>query len=229
MQHFAPIYGPPSRSVAQIVEFGQQVLAVRLTSWAAELRWIGWEQIQERTTGLQFMRTNVFSSASWRWVRVLIALAALSATAIAQKVSIAMLSDDPLNSVPDNPAPVIPAPVGSGSVAASPLVPGNLPDRHKFWDHENITLFATVAALNAADFAVTRSILRDGGRELNPVTRLFSGSTAGLASNFAGDTAGIIGLSYFFHKKGHHQLERITPLLNIGASSLAVTYDLNHR
>jgi hypothetical protein len=90
-------------------------------------------------------------------------------------------------------------------------------------------LFATVAALSAADFAVTRANLQNGGKELNPVTRLFSGSTAGLAVNFAGETAGIIGLSYYLHKTGHHQLERITPMLNIAASSFAVVYDLSHR
>jgi len=43
------------------------------------------------------------------------------------------------------------------------------------------------------------------------VTRVFSGSTAALAANFAEETAGIIGLSYFFHETGHHQLERVTP------------------
>jgi hypothetical protein len=31
------------------------------------------------------------------------------------------------------------------------------------------------------------------------------------------------------HKTGHHQLERIVPMLNIGASSFAVVYDLSHR
>jgi hypothetical protein len=36
------------------------------------------------------------------------------------------------------------------------------------------------------------------GRELNPVARVFSGSTEGLALNFAGETAGVIGLSYFY-------------------------------
>ncbi len=90
-------------------------------------------------------------------------------------------------------------------------------------------LFASVAALSAADFAVTRSILQNGGKELNPVTRVFSGSTGGLAANFAGETAGIIGLSYIFHKTGHHKLERLTPMLNMGASAFAVGYDLNHR
>jgi hypothetical protein len=86
-----------------------------------------------------------------------------------------------------------------------------------------------VAALSAADFAVTRANLQNGGKELNPVTRLFSGSTAGLAVNFAGETAGMIGLSYYLHRTGHHRLERIAPMLNIGASSFAVVYDLSHR
>jgi hypothetical protein len=86
-----------------------------------------------------------------------------------------------------------------------------------------------VAALCTADFVITRANLQHGGKELDPVTRLFSGSTAGLAVNFAGETAGIIGLSYYFHKTGHHRLERITPMINIGASSFAVAYDLSHR
>jgi hypothetical protein len=47
--------------------------------------------------------------------------------------------------------------------------------------------------------------------------------------NFAGETAGVIGLSYLFHKTGHHRLERATPMLDIGASAFAVIYDLNHR
>lgn len=61
------------------------------------------------------------------------------------------------------------------------------------------------------------------------MTRIFSGSTAGLAANFAGETAGVIGLSYYFHNTGHHQLERIVPMLNLGTSSFAVAYDLRHR
>ena len=89
-------------------------------------------------------------------------------------------------------------------------------------------LFAAVAALSAADFAVTRANLQNGGKELNPVTRLFSGSTEGLAVNFAGEAAGVMGLSYYFHRTGHHRLERITPLANIAASSFAVVYDLSH-
>jgi hypothetical protein len=100
---------------------------------------------------------------------------------------------------------------------------------HRFWDRENSILFATSTAFSAADFVVTRDNLRGGGQELNPVTRLFTGSTAALAVNFAGESAGVIGLSYFFHKTGHHKLERYVSMLNISSSAAAVTFDLAHR
>src|SRR6266536_2111053 len=74
-------------------------------------------------------------------------------------------------------------------ISPSPLV--HLPEgTHRFWDRDNRILFATVGAMSTADFFVTRANLARGGRELNPVTRVFSGSTAGLALNFAGETAG---------------------------------------
>jgi kynureninase len=61
------------------------------------------------------------------------------------------------------------------------------------------------------------------------VTRVFTGSTPRLAVNFAGETAGVVGLSYIFHKTGHHKLERAVSMLNMSASGAAVTYDLAHR
>ncbi len=126
------------------------------------------------------------------------------------------------------PAPMepVPAPVAK-SVAFNPLPQAAV--EHKFWDKENTALFAAVAGFSAADFTVTRDNLSHGGRELNPLTRPFSGSTAGLAANFAGETAGVIGVSYWFHKTGHHKLERLTPLLDFGASAFAVSYGLAHR
>lgn len=111
-----------------------------------------------------------------------------------------------------------------------PAMNSTLPEApHRFLDTENRALFATVAGFCAADFAVTRANLKNGGVELNPVTRVFSGSTAGLAVNFVGETAGVIGVSYLFHRTGHHKLERITPLVNLGASAFAVAYGLAHR
>jgi hypothetical protein len=173
------------------------------------------------------MRITFLSAKVWPRTTSLIVLALLTGSSVGQSVSLAALSDRSLDF-----DLLAPASVSPGAMTASPVVANILPEapsHRKFWDRENRALFVTVAALSAADFAVTRANLKNGGRELNPVTRLFSGSTAGLAFNFAGETAGIIGLSYYFHKAGHHRLERITPLLNIGASSFAVAYDLSHR
>ena len=100
---------------------------------------------------------------------------------------------------------------------------------HKFWDNQNRVFFAAAAALNAADFAVTRANLQSGGQELNPLVRPFGRSTSGLAMNFAGETAGVVTLSYFFHKTGHHKLERAVSIANIGLSAGAVTYGLMNR
>lgn len=90
-------------------------------------------------------------------------------------------------------------------------------------------MFAATAAMSATDFAVTRSNLQRGGQELNPVVRVFGNSTAGLAVNFAGETAGVVAVSYFFHKTGHHKLERALSVVNLGASAGAVSYGLTHR
>ena len=100
---------------------------------------------------------------------------------------------------------------------------------HRFWDSKHRALFASTAALSAGDFFITRSNLQAGGREFNPVTRVFGSGTPGLAVNFSLETASVIGASYIFHKTGHHKLERITSLVNIGGSAVAVAYGITHR
>ena len=131
--------------------------------------------------------------------------------------------------LPDSPIPST-APVAS-SAFVEPVTAKrpSFEAEHKFWDTENRILFLTTAGLAGADFAVTRSNLQNGGRELNPVVRIFGTSTAGLAANFAGETVGVMTVSYLFHKTGHHKLERAVSVVNIGASAGAVTYGFTHR
>jgi hypothetical protein len=115
---------------------------------------------------------------------------------------------------------------------AEPLVAAPRPEvgrSHRFWDKENCALFALNAALSGADFAITRSNLRAGGTEMNPVVRILGTSTPGLAANFVGETAGVVTLGYFFHRTGHHRLERAVSFVNLGASAGAVTYGSTHR
>jgi hypothetical protein len=139
----------------------------------------------------------------------------------AQDVSLALLQPGEMQ-----PAAFTPAP---RAASVQPVVLPEAPSAHRFWDRDNSLLFAASAAVSAADFVVTRENLRSGGQELNPVTRLFSGSTTGLAVNFAGETAGVVGLSYVFHKTGHHKLERAVSMLNISSSAAAVTFGMLHR
>src|SRR5579864_5564609 len=145
---------------------------------------------------------------------VLLVVLGLCGLAPAQQVSLALMQPEAFA-----PSPFV--------KSTEPIVLPEAPS-HRFWDRKNSFLFATTAALSTADFIATRNNLRNGGQELNPVTRVFAGSTAGLAVNFAGETAGVIGISYLCHKTGHHRLERVVTILNIGSSATAVGFDLAH-
>jgi hypothetical protein len=138
---------------------------------------------------------------------------------------------DPLPSAPG--FETLPALSPMPAAAAIMIVPAETQPRiaepHRFWDRENSLLFAGVAGMATADFFTTHANLASGGRELNPITRVLSGTTPGLATNFVLETAGVMGVSYLFHKTGHHRLERMTSVVNIGSSAFAVTYGLTHR
>lgn len=129
----------------------------------------------------------------------------------------------------EGPLPEAPMP---SSAAVAPMMVAMQPRAevsHKFWDRQNKFLFIAAGAGAAADFAVTRANLQNGGRELNPMVRPFGRSSAGLAMNFAGETVGVISLSYFFHKTGHHKMERAVSVVNIASSMGAVSFGLIHR
>ena len=104
------------------------------------------------------------------------------------------------------------------------------PSHHKFWDRSNTALFTIHAAMEATDFGITHHNLSKGGQEMNPMAkRLCESGTAGQLLFFGGRTAGALGLSYFFHKTGHHKLERAFTALTIADSSYGVIYSFAHR
>ena len=152
------------------------------------------------------------------------------ATASSETIEIASVS------LPSAPAPDLrmhDAAMTPAPFFASPVVAVRAPEiirpQHLFWDRENSILFAATGVAATADFFVTRMNLSGGGRELNPLVRPLAGSTAGLATNFAVQTASVIGISYLFHKTGHHRLERFTSVVNISSSTGAVAYGITHR
>ena len=153
---------------------------------------------------------------------VFLRLSALVLLAVA--VCPAVLAQAPLASAdPEAPIMFIEAP------RPATLAPTRAAEGHRFWDKQNCALFVGAAALNGADFVVTRANLQSGGQELNPLVRVFGRSTPGLAVNFIGETAGVVSLSYFFHKTGHHKLERAVSIFDIGNSAGAVSFGLTHR
>lgn len=178
---------------------------------------------------MRINRSTILTTGS----TVLLAVLGLCRSGVAQQVSLALLQPSAMETRSVEAGVTEPGPV-EAAMEPAPMVqtvqPVAFPEAgHRFWDRENSILFTTSAAFGAADFVVTRDNLRSGGQELNPVTRVFSGSTPGLALNFAGETAGVVGISYFLHKTGHHRLERAVSMLNIGGSAAAVTFDLAHR
>lgn len=169
----------------------------------------------------KFTQNQWLREMSGRIAAILLVVLAAFTTSAAQQVSLALLQPEEMQ-----PSAL----TATSTVSAAHPQASIESDRpHRFWDRENSLLFVTNAALSTADFVVTRDNLRNGGQEVNPVTRLFSGSTTGLAANFAGETLGVVGVSYFLHKTGHHKLERAVSLLNAGSSATAVGFGLTHR
>lgn len=105
--------------------------------------------------------------------------------------------------------------------AAIPPTPqaNPLPSTHRFWDRENDLLFAAVGAGRALDYSSTLNLRRRGVDEIfltNSIVDnhpLFGGIEASA-------TAASIGVSYLFHRTGHHRLERWTSIVHFSAATV---------
>lgn len=95
--------------------------------------------------------------------------------------------------------------------AANPLAPGV----HRFWDRENDWLFAAVGAGRALDYASTLNLRRRGINEVF-LTNSIVDNHALFAGIEVSATAASIGVSYLFHRTGHHRLERWTSAIHAG-------------
>jgi hypothetical protein len=89
---------------------------------------------------------------------------------------------------------------------------------HRFWDKENDLLFAGVAAARTLDYFSTLNMRRRGRQEIF-LTNEAVDNHAGFAFIEAGATGVSIGVSYIFHRYGHHKLERWTSIVHIGLAT----------
>lgn len=105
----------------------------------------------------------------------------------------------------------------SGAQAGSPRPKAAKSAAHRFWDTQNILLFAGVGAARGLDYASTLNIRRRGINEV-----LLNNETVDNHAEFAAieaaTTAASVGLSYFWHWTGHHKLERWTSYIHIGVT-----------
>jgi hypothetical protein len=104
------------------------------------------------------------------------------------------------------------APAG-GQVKAQPAKPV----QHRFWDRENILLFSAVGIGRGLDYASTLNIRRRGINEIFLTNGIVDNHPL-FASIEAGGTAASIGVSYIFHRTGHHALERWTSIVHFGVA-----------
>jgi hypothetical protein len=89
---------------------------------------------------------------------------------------------------------------------------------HRFWDRRNISLFSAVAVSRGLDYASTRNMLARGREEILLPDDVVN-NTAGFVALEAAGTAASIGISYIFHRTGHHKLERWLSIGHFGVAT----------
>ena len=103
---------------------------------------------------------------------------------------------------------------GEDSKAPNPPVP----IVHRFWDRENDLWFAGVGGGRALDYASTLNLRHRGIDEAFLTNSIVDNHTL-FAGIEAAATAASIGVSYIFHRTGHHRLERWTSAVHIGVAT----------
>jgi len=89
---------------------------------------------------------------------------------------------------------------------------------HKFWDKKNAWLFAGVAGTRALDYASTRNLRNRGLNEILLTNDIVDNKPLFVAIEASG-VALSIGVSYIFHKTGHHKLERWVSIVHISVGT----------
>lgn len=96
--------------------------------------------------------------------------------------------------------------------------PKTLPPTQRFWDTENICLFAGVGGARMLDYASTRHLRDQGNNEWLLTNSIVDNRPLFVGIELAG-TAASIGVSYLFHRTGHHTLERWVSIAHIGVGT----------
>jgi hypothetical protein len=109
------------------------------------------------------------------------------------------------------PPPIVVPPAGKNQAVERPR-------EHRFWDKENDWLFAGVGAGRTLDYFSTLNFRRRGNQEIF-LTNAIVDNHAAFAVIEAAGTGASIGVSYLFHRYGHHKLERWTSIVHFGLAT----------
>jgi len=94
--------------------------------------------------------------------------------------------------------------------------------QHRFWDRTNILLFSGVAVSRALDYTSTQHFLARGNNEVLIPDDVVNNS-AGFAALEAAGAATSVGISYIFHRTGHHKMERWMSIGHVSVTGVGVT------
>jgi hypothetical protein len=98
-------------------------------------------------------------------------------------------------------------------LAVTPLPP----PAHQFWDRKNAWLFAGIGVMRTLDYTSTLNMQARGREEILLPDDVVN-NRAGFAMLEVAATATSIGISYAFHRTGHHKLERWLSIGHIGVA-----------
>lgn len=129
-------------------------------------------------------------------------------------------TDEQNRSLPAAPQPSPTIPIQDSAKPGTTIQPVSprVANAHRFWDRENDLLFAAVGAGRAFDYASTMNIRRRGIDEVF-LTNAIVDNHPLFAGIEAAATGASIGVSYIFHRTGHHSLERWTSIVHIGIAT----------
>jgi hypothetical protein len=105
--------------------------------------------------------------------------------------------------------------------AAIPAAPQ---PEHRFWDRTNILLFSSIAIFRGLDYASTRNFQARGRTEILIPDDVVNNS-AGFAGLEAASAATSVGISYIFHRTGHHKMERWLSITHISVTGFGVVWN----
>jgi hypothetical protein len=106
----------------------------------------------------------------------------------------------------------------------APEPPSAPAPRHRFWDRTNILLFSGVALSRGLDYTSTRHFLARGDNEVLIPDDVVNNSV-GFAGLEAAGAATSVGISYIFHRTGHHKMERWMSIAHISVTGVGVMWN----